>query len=211
MSIRPDGDVEIAGKYIRVDGAANEQAYVGGDGFGNDIQLGSFNPSVNTVALWNAATNTRMNLFVSVLTITGGSDLAEPFELNHSAVADPEPGMVVAIDPENPGQLRIADKAYDQTVAGIVSGAGGVKTGMLMSQTGSRADGTHPVALSGRVYCWADASFGAIHPGDLLTSSSTPGHAMKARVAKAQGATIGKAMTSLERGKGLVLVLVALQ
>jgi mannose-6-phosphate isomerase-like protein (cupin superfamily) len=68
------------------------------------------------------------------------------------------------------------------------------------------------VALSGRVYVWVDASKGAIQPGDLLTTSSTPGHAMKATDAKkAQGAIIGKAMTSLKEGKGLVLVLVTLQ
>jgi hypothetical protein len=65
---------------------------------------------------------------------------------------------------------------------------------------------------SGRVYCRADASHGAIEPGDLLTISSTPGHAMKATdPAKAQGAIIGKAITRLKEGKGLVLVLVTLQ
>ena len=37
-----------------------------------------------------------------------------------------------------------------------------------------------PVALLGRVFCKAEASFGAIAAGDLLTTSSTRGHAMKA-------------------------------
>jgi len=74
------------------------------------------------------------------------------------------------------------------------------------------ADGQHPVALSGRVYCWVDATQGAIEVGDLLTTSNTPGHAMKAiDTAKAHGAIIGKAMTGLKSGKGLVLVLVNLQ
>jgi hypothetical protein len=83
---------------------------------------------------------------------------------------------------------------------------------MMMSQAGTLADGQHPVALSGRVYCYVDASQGAIEPGDLLTTSPTPGHAMKAvDTAKAQGAIIGKAMTGLKEGKGLVLVLVTLQ
>ena len=68
------------------------------------------------------------------------------------------------------------------------------------------------VALSGRVYALADASGGAIEPGDLLTTSETPGHCMKATDhAKAQGAIIGKAMSSLNDGKGMVLVLVSLQ
>jgi len=83
---------------------------------------------------------------------------------------------------------------------------------MMMGQKDSAADGVYPVALSGRVYCWADASTGAIRPGDLLTTSSIPGHAMKVSDhTRALGAIIGKAMTSLEKGKGLVLVLVSLQ
>ena len=66
--------------------------------------------------------------------------------------------------------------------------------------------------MTGRVYCRADASAGAILPGDLLTTSDTPGHAMKATDHdRAQGAVIGKAMTGLKEGHGLVLVLVSLQ
>ena len=58
----------------------------------------------------------------------------------------------------------------------------------------------------------ADASKHPIQPGDLLTTSDTPGHSMKVTDhGKAQGAILGKAMSSLEQGKGLVLVLVTLQ
>ena len=68
------------------------------------------------------------------------------------------------------------------------------------------------VALSGRVYVKTDTGAGAIEPGDLLTTSSTAGHAMKAADHdQAQGAIIGKAMTSLNEGTGMVLVLVTLQ
>lgn len=106
----------------------------------------------------------------------------------------------------------MASQAYDKTVAGIVSGAGDVQPGMLMGQAGTLASGQHPVALTGRVYCRVDAQYGAIQPGDLLTTSPTAGHAMKATDSgKAQGAILGKAMTSLETGMGLVLVLVSLQ
>ena len=146
-----------------------------------------------------------------MLQITGGSDLSEQFDVNaldHVL----QPGMVVSIDPDHPGQLRLSTRAYDPTVAGVVSGAGGVKPGMLMGQVGTAADGKHPVALTGRVYCQVDASYGAIRPGNLLTTSDTPGHAMKVtNHAQAQGAIIGKAMTGLESGKGLVLVLVGLR
>lgn len=145
-----------------------------------------------------------------VLKITGGSDFAEPFDVISNETV--EPGMVVAIDPDNPGQLRISDQAYDFTVAGCVSGANGINPGLVMGQDGSEANGEFPVALSGRVYCLADANNGAIQPGDLLTTSNNPGHAMKVTdFDLAQGAIIGKAMSSLEEGTGLILVLVTLQ
>ena len=87
-----------------------------------------------------------------------------------------------------------------------------VKEGMEnLSQKGTLEKGEN-IALSGRVYAMADASNGPIKPGDLLTTSATPGHCMKATDhAKAQGAIIGKAMSSLQSGKDMVLVLVCLQ
>jgi hypothetical protein len=214
----PAAKLHVAGSFLRVDGAANEQAYIGGDGIGNDVNLGSSNPSVTDVVLWNRATSAYMNLVAKELTITGGSDFSENFDVNEapeSSEASPtkvEAGMVVSIDPASPGKLQLSAQAYDRRVAGVISGAGGVKPGMKMSQPGTLADGQFPVALSGRVYCWVDASQGAIEPGDLLTTSNTPGHAMKATdAAKAQGAIIGKAMTGLKAGRGLALVLVTLQ
>ena len=154
-----------------------------------------------------------------VLQITGGADLSERFEVRganhvagHAASEAIEPGMVVVIDPQNAGKLSISSKAYDRRAAGVISGAGGIKTGMLMGQSGSLADGDYPIALAGRVYCWADASRGPIELGDLLTTSDTPGHAMKVTdQSKAQSAIIGKALTALETGKGLVLILVTLR
>jgi hypothetical protein len=145
---------------------------------------------------------------VSVLQITGGADLSEQFDVAAPGGAL-EPGMVVCIDPANPGKLVVSTKAYDRTVAGIISGAGGVQPGMLMGQQGTAADGQHPVALTGRVYAWADATHGAIEPGDLLTTAATPGHAMKVTdYERSRGATLGKAMSRLENGRGLVLMLV---
>src|SRR5215471_10141405 len=181
----PAAKLHVAGSFLRVDGAANEQAYIGGDGIGNDVNLGSSNPSVTDVVLWNRATSVYMNLVTAALTITGGSDFSENFDVNAAETTREavrtkvEAGLVVSIDPTNPGKLQLSTQAYDRRVAGIISGAGGVNPGMMMSQQGTLADGQHPVALTGRVYCWADASQGAIEPGDLLTTSFTPGHAMK--------------------------------
>jgi len=195
-----------------VRGASNSGDGVYGESSGPNGAGGHFVHHAGGLALLvDGKTSTR------VLQITGGSDFAENFDVNAptrlgSQVVQVEPGMVVSIDPANSGRLTLSTQAYDHRVAGIISGAGGVKPGMMMSQEGTLADGKHPVALTGRVYCWADASRGAIEPGDLLTTSVTPGHAMKATdPAKAQGAIIGKAMTELKSGRGLVLVLVTLQ
>jgi hypothetical protein len=173
--------------------------------------VGVFNGSGTPTILLTGDTGAgKGRVTTSVLQITGGSDLSEQFEVGAKQVI--QPGMVVCIDPQNPGKLVMSTKAHDRTVAGIVSGAGGVNPGMLMGQQGTVADGKHPVALTGRVYCLADAGEGAIEPGDLLTSSETDGHAMRASDhARSQGAIIGKAMTPLPAGQGLVLVLVSLQ
>jgi hypothetical protein len=168
------------------------------------------NAGTATIVL-DANQGTEGRITTQVLTITGGSDLSENFDVN-DAQDELQPGMIVSIDPKNPGELVLSRSAYDHKVAGIVSGAGGVKTGMLMGQAGTKADGKHAVALTGRVYCQVDASFGAIEPGDMITTSTTPGHGMKATDReRAFGSIIGKAMTGLTEGKGLVLVLVNLQ
>lgn len=148
------------------------------------------------------------NVSVCTLTIRGGCDLAEPFQMTTPGIPE---GSVVVIDDENAGKLKLSDRAYDHRVAGIVSGANGVSPGIALHQEGVMEGGQN-VALTGRVYVQADASSGPIKPGDLLTTSDTPGHAMKvADHVRAQGAIIGKAMSALTQGKGTVLVLVSLQ
>ena len=145
----------------------------------------------------------------NVLQIAGGSDLAEKFAVSNSAGI--EPGTLLVIDEDNPGRLKISDSAYDTRVAGIVSGAGGLQPGLTLQQEGVM-DGDVLVAIAGRAYVKAEAISGPIRPGDLLTTSSLPGYAMKATDrGRAYGAVIGKAMSELTHGTGLVLVLVNLQ
>lgn len=156
----------------------------------------------------NGDTRVQGTLTCNVLTITGGADLAEPFKMSQDEIPK---GSVVVIDEENPGHLKMSSEPYDKRVAGVVSGANGIKPGISLHQEGA-LEGGENVALSGRVYVQADATSGAIKPGDLLTTSETPGHAMKVSdQAKAQGAILGKAMTGLQEGKGTVLMLVTLQ
>ncbi len=146
------------------------------------------------------------------LEIYGGADLSEKFKIRDYLKVTPERGMLVCIDPSNCGDLLISNEAYDKKIAGIISGAGDLKPGLILNQESHSSDMDIPVVLAGRVYCLVDATYGAVNPGDLLTSSETPGYAMKVEdFTKAQGAIIGKAMSSLIKGKGLVLVLVSMQ
>ena len=111
------------------------------------------------------------------------------------------------------GKLRRCAQAYDRRVAGVISGAGSHKPGIILGrQEGSGRGSRIPLALSGRVHCRVDADYGPVGVGDLLTTSPTVGHAMKAEdPRRAFGATIGKALRPLRRGTGLVPILIALQ
>jgi len=145
------------------------------------------------------------------LTILGGCDISEGFKVGVGpSGAEAQPGMLVSIDPMNPGELVVASTAYDRSVAGILAGANGIRSGMVLRQDGKpELEGPHGVALSGRVYAYASTVNGPIRPGDLLTTSDTPGYAMKATDAeRSHGAVIGKAMSALNQGTGFVLVLV---
>jgi hypothetical protein len=137
-----------------------------------------------------------------------GLDFAEMFELREANKL--EPGHVVVIDSDKAGRLKMSTQANERGVVGVIAGAGGLHSGIVL---GPRPDDSHkPVALSGRVYTCVDASYGSVKPGDMLTTSPTPGYAMRITDAsQAHGAIIGKAMESLDHGRGKILILVNLQ
>lgn len=186
---------------------------------GHSARAGYFaiiNSTSTNAALYCKTTGTGPALWadglarVSVLEITG-ADVAERFATSdaHEVI---KPGMVMEIDPDAAGKLRIARGAYNRRVAGVVSGAGDIPTGTILgNMPGSQ--GAPPIALSGRVWVNCDAREHAIEAGDLLTTSNLSGHAMKVTDSpRAQGAILGKAMSALKQGEcGQVLVLVTLQ
>jgi hypothetical protein len=140
------------------------------------------------------------------ITLTG-KDCAEDFEM--LGAEEIGPGTVVVID--SGGAFKRSHKAYDKRVAGVVSGAGECRPGIILGREQPQ-ENKLPVALVGRVYCEVDAGYSPIEVGDLLTTSPTPGHAMKAtEPLKAFGAVIGKALRPLDSGRGLIPILVALQ
>jgi hypothetical protein len=168
-------------------------AYGGPSGYAADFR--------GNVRIWDHATNDL------VIELGTGLDYAEGFDVADAGSAPA--GTVLVIDPQAEGQLKVSHRAYDTCVAGIVAGAKGLGSGVRLGC--GRYD--RDVALAGRVYCNVDATAAGVEAGDLLTTSETPGYAMKAGSReKAQGAILGKAMQRLEKGrKAQILVLVTLQ
>jgi hypothetical protein len=134
-------------------------------------------------------------------------DCAEEFDLS-DGVSTVEPGTVVCFDDE--AMLRPSAAAYDKRVAGVISGAGEYRPGIVLDKK-ARANRS-PVALLGKVVVKADADYGPIEVGDLLTTSATAGHAMKVTdPVRALGTVIGKALQPLGAGTGMVRMLVTLK
>ncbi|MCM3923884.1 hypothetical protein ND748_19700 [Frankia sp. AiPs1] len=132
-----------------------------------------------------------------------GADVAEQFDVATEVPA----GSVVCLD--DAARVEVCRRPYDRRVAGIVSGLGDRKPAVVLD----RADRgpRRPVAVVGKAWCLADAENTPIEVGDLLTTSGRPGHAMAARdPGAAFGAVIGKALSPLSTGRGMVLVLVGL-
>ena len=204
LTVRGDGDVQL-GLWSNDEGGRKWTI----QSSGKDVPglAGTFQIVDRDANLERLLIDSSGMVSVRTLQITGGSDLAEPFDAE-SKIAE---GSVVVIDEVAAGRLKLSTRAYDRHVAGVASGANGINPGVVLAQPNPRDQSTR-VALSGRVYVLAEALKAAIQPGDLLTSSNLPGHAMKAtNLGKAQGAILGKAMSSLSSGTGMVLMLVSLQ
>lgn len=142
-------------------------------------------------------------------TVTGGADFAESVAVAGDR-SQHGPGDLLVVDATAKRQLALATLPYSTLVAGIYSTQPGVlATPHSMYQI---ADNEIPLAIVGIVPCKVSAENGPIQPGDLLVSSSTPGHAMKGTDrSRMLGAVVGKALEPLSEGKGVIQVLVTLQ
>ncbi|MEZ5063499.1 MAG: hypothetical protein R3B81_02140 [bacterium] len=197
MSLRDNGSERIS--FAARNGDTNVGGLI-------DVKNGSAIPTVRIVG--DTGTG-KGRITTPVIEITGGADLVEPFPTAGDRPL--EPGTVVCIDPTRPGHLEASRRAYDRRVAGVVSGAGGLAPGIRMGDGGVNDEATL-LAMVGRVWVKCTADNGPIAPGDLLTTSGRTGHAMRADDARrSAGASLGKAMSALEEGEGLVMVLVNLQ
>ncbi|MDR3470664.1 MAG: hypothetical protein P4M09_03080 [Devosia sp.] len=186
-------DLILDGRSAALDATRPFRAMVDG----SDLLVINFNGDFNKGVQINS------DLKVDGRVRTAGGDCAEQFEMAADAVDEPGTTMVIGAD----GRLAPCSLAYDSRVAGIVSGAGDLQPAFLLNErTGHRA----AIALFGTVYAHVDARETPIEAGDLLTTSATPGHAMKAvDREKSFGAIIGKALRPLAGGLGLIPVLVA--
>jgi hypothetical protein len=169
-----------------------------------NVGIGTTQPTEKLVVGGNIAVTGDVTVTGDV--ILRGADCAEDFD-----VTDPhdlEPGTVMVIGDED--KLQPSKEAYDKRVAGVLSGAGDCRPGVLLGKKESECDRL-PLALTGKVFCKVDAQYSPIRVGDLLTTSATHGHAMKAAdPQKAFGAVIGKALRSFAEGRGLIPILIAL-
>ncbi len=146
--------------------------------------------------------------------ITGGSVIGATYQDVAEwvpAAGTLEPGTVVVLDPTKDNQVMKSNRAYDTTVAGVVS----ARPGVLL---GESSDTKAKIATTGRVKVLTDATKHPVKIGDLLVTSDVAGTAMKSEPLEIKGrrfhqpgTIIGKALEPLQSGTGEILVLLSLQ
>jgi hypothetical protein len=140
-------------------------------------------------------------------TATSGADFAESVVTARPA-KEYEPGDVIVIDVKGERRFALSSSPNSKLVAGVYA----TKPGVLarngdVDGSASFTDTEIPMAIVGIVPCKVCDENGAIEAGDLLVSSSTPGHAMKAPDNPAPGTVVGKALAKLVKGSGKIEVL----
>ena len=173
--------------------------------FNGNVGIGTNSPTAKLDVTGNV--NVTGNAVIAGNIAAKYQDVAEWVQ----ALQPMAPGTVVSLDPRNSNSVIPSRHAYDQLIAGVVSG----QPGLILGESGA---GKVMVTMSGRVLVKVDAGRYPIRIGDLLVTSNTPGVAMRSRpirvggkVIHRPGTIIGKALEALPSGKGSILVLVSLQ
>jgi hypothetical protein len=191
-----DTGTETTTLFLAIADNVNDSVYIGGGG----LCCGA--------AAWRGLRvygSGDANLSGSITTNMGSvgfGDVAENIPTASGFVA----GDVVSISDTASGKYDasvfvLSARAYDSAVAGVISEKPSVTVGNMPKAA--------PLALSGVVHVKVTNEGGFIKPGDLLTTSSTRGHAMKAKNPP-PGTVVGKAVEALgaEAKTGSILMLV---
>ena len=182
---------------------------------------GVFQNTVEGVALV-AVSNTNTgdifsveNMWGKVFRVTGAGNVyadgtysspAADFAEMWPAAGSLQPGDVLIVGPD--AKLTLSTQPFQASVVGVFSTKPGFVGG---AGDGTDQTGKVPLAITGIVPVKVSAENGAIHPGDLLVTSATPGYAMYGGNNPPVGTILGKALGSLDSGTGVILVLVMLQ
>jgi hypothetical protein len=167
---------------------------------------------VDGVTRISSGTETRKFHIDKNGTYHAGSDFAEALPLAGDPAAY-EPGDVLVISLDRPGAVDKCHKPYDGLLVGVYS----TRPGFVGADKGGATEvaaGEVPVAVLGIVPVKVSAENGPVQAGDLLTTSSTPGHAMRCEgMEQCFGRTLGKALEGLPAGQavGVIRVLISLQ
>jgi hypothetical protein len=154
----------------------------------------------------------------SALSVVGDVDVTGNIAAKYQDVAEWVPatdhisaGTVVVVDEALANHVKAASRAYDTSVAGVIS----ERPGLIL---GEKGDNKVMVATTGRVRVFVDATKRPVHVGDLLVASEVEGYAMASEPVDIggikvhrPGTIIGKALEPLANGRGEVLALLTLQ